>query len=412
MRAELRRILASCLAWTLVVSATLMGEVSTSSDSSRNNRKQPTYSEPIDVRDLTPSDEANLIEYLRTNSKNPTEYLIEKFRNHDVIMLGEMHEVRENLEFISSLIEPLYHRAGVRCLATEFLRHRNTDRANEIVTAKKYDEVAVVELYRDFCWTWGYKEYMDIFKAVWRLNKSLPPESEKFRILGLDFEYEEYNTWPGTKGKKITLKEMLERDTYMASTLVKGITASEKVLIHTGLAHALYMEEPFVFYGREWPARMGGILHKRYGERIFQICLHQQHLVPEMFTGGKPGAPPVLIDRMEELLRKTGNKPAGFDIENSPFARLRDRRSLYFAVDEMDGFADVTQGYVFLKPLQNLHKVTWVDGFINETNFEKARIIAETRGWIAMAEKRGLIKAGQCNTPEGLDRFMKLLLTK
>ena len=317
MRAKLTRTLALCLVWTLVVSATSTGELSASSDpSKKNKRKQPTLSEPIDVRDLKPSDQANLIEYLKTNSKEPTEYLIEKFRNHDVIILGEMHGVRENPEFVSSLIEPLYRKAGVRCLATEFLRHRNTARANEIVTAQKYNEAAVVELYRDFCWTWGYKEYMDIFKAVWVLNKSLPPKAEKFRILGLDFEYEEYNTWPGTKGKKITLKEMLKRDMYMADTLMKGIRESEKAIIHTGFAHALYIEEPFVFHGREWPARMGGLLHKRYGERIFQICLHQPHFVPEMLTGGKPGSPPVLINPMEELLKKTGNKPAKYRQSN------------------------------------------------------------------------------------------------
>ena len=53
--------------------------------------------------------------------------------------------------------------------------------------------------------------------------------------------------------------------------------------------------------------------------------------------------------------------------------------------------------------------MTWVEGFISEENFERAKAIARKRGLISMFEKRGIIKPGQCDTPEGLDKLFKLI---
>jgi hypothetical protein len=63
-------------------------------------------------------------------------------------------------------------------------------------------------------------------------------------------------------------------------------------------------------------------------------------------------------------------------------------------------FSDIAQGYVFLKPLAKLSKITWINGFIDDSNFEKVKAIALKRKWI---------KPGECNTPEQLDRKFKLL---
>ena len=64
-------------------------------------------------------------------------------------------------------------------------------------------------------------------------------------------------------------------------------------------------------------------------------------------------------------------------------------------------FSDIAQGYIFLKPLAELSKIGWVKGFIDESNFEKVKAIALKRGWI---------KPEECNTPEQLDKKMKLII--
>jgi len=361
---------------------------------------------PLDVSKVDADPSPYLI-YLKQHAKSPIEYVVDKFEKHDVVILGEMHEVRENCELISSLIDPLYHKAGVRCLATEFLKHKNIVSANKLITAQEYDQNLAIQLYRDLAQPmWGFKEYMDILKAIWTVNSKLDPQDQKFKIIGLDSDWEAYDLFCGSENSQIEVKKIIEeRDSYMANAVISEvIKKSEKAIVHTGYNHSFTKYQlPKVINNKlkgTLPPRLGRILYKQYGDQIFQICLHTNHFGTEVVTGGKPTSKPMFTDFIEDLLRKNRNKPVGFDIENSPFANLRDRKSYYFAFQKEVVFSDIAQGYVFLKPLAKLSKITWINGFIDESNFEKVKAIALKRRWI---------KPGECNTPEQLDRKFKLI---
>ena len=75
---------------------------------------------------------------------------------------------------------------GIYCLGTEFARSEDQHLIDSLLTAPTYDE----DLARRITFTqfpfWGYQEYVDIFKAAWELNNSLPENYVKFRILGLN----------------------------------------------------------------------------------------------------------------------------------------------------------------------------------------------------------------------------------
>ena len=361
-----------------------------------------------DIATLTGKDTAPFAAYLEQHGQPPTDYVVSAFRDHDIVILGEMHEVPENLAFIAGLIEPLYRRAKVRCLATEFLRSRNTARANQILSAPEYDEAAVVDLYRDYVSVWGYREYMGIFHAIWTLNHSLPPGAPRFRVVGLDGDVEEYDVQQAPEERRAALREnLMARDAYMAEVFAKEATAgTDKVLLHTGYMHSFtHYRWPVVVAGklvREMEPRLGGLLARRYGTRVFQICLHQWHLGSEIFTGGQQSVREPLGGLLETALAATGKSAVGFDVEGSPFAPLRDRQSCYFAYQERVVFSDIAQGYIILKPLKDLGRhCTWVQGFITARNFEKARGIALQRGWI---------REGECTTPADLDQRLKELL--
>jgi len=367
------------------------------------NPNQSVLLNPDDIKDANYS---SYLAHLKQHAKSPVEYVLDKFKDHDVVILGEMHEVRENCKLFADLIEPLYHRAGVRYFAMEVLRHKNTALANQLVTGKEYDQQLALRIFRDYAWpNWGYKEYMDIIKAIWELNSKLPPEAERFKVVALDKgDWEAYDM-PTSPFSKETEDFIKEHDTFMANVLAyEVLEKGGKALVQIGYMHS------FVHYrlGDTTP-RFGYILHEKYGDRIFQVCLHQPHFGPEVLKGNPPKSLPVIIDFVEKIMRKNRNKPVGFDIDGSPFANLRDRKSLYFIFQEDTIFSDIAQGYIFIKPLNKLNKMTWVEGFISEENFERAKAIAQKRGWIAMFEKRGIIRPGQCDTSEGLDKLFKLL---
>lgn len=357
----------------------------------------------VDVAQLTKADEARLVSYVKQNGKGPVEYVVETFKTHDIVILGESHGSRENLEFLGKLIPAAYRRAGVRCLATEFLRSRNNRRANKIVTAGTYDQAAVMDLYRDFGWIWGYKEYMDVFKAVWELNRSLPAGAGKFRIVGLDVEQDPIDTLPGSKNRNETIKALRQRDNAMAETFIREIgKTGTKVLVHTGVHHAFTRyRQPVVRNGKLAglvDPRLGVLLARAYGEKVFQICLHTWDYAADARGMGKGRQ--VLGGLLERVMAANGNRPVGFDIEASPFGKLRDGKSYYFAFQPKVVFADLNQGYVFHTPLAQRRGCRWAVGFINHSNYEKARKMASSRGWI---------KPGQYKTPKELDSRFKAI---
>ena len=171
-----------------------------------------------------------------------------------------------------------------------------------------------------------------------------------------------------------------------------------------------YMHSFTQYRFTEKAPRFGYILHEKYGDRVFQVCLHQPHFGPEVLTGNPPTSHPVIVDFIEKVISKNANNPVGFDVDNSPFANLKDSKSLYFASQENAVFSDIAQGYIYIKPIRNLGKMTWIECFVDRSNFKRAKAIAEKRGWIAMFEKSGLIKAGECNSPKGLNRLFKLII--
>jgi len=53
-----------------------------------------------DVKHISEADKKLFLAYLREHGKEPIQYVLSKLRNHDIVILGEQHEVRETCGFI------------------------------------------------------------------------------------------------------------------------------------------------------------------------------------------------------------------------------------------------------------------------------------------------------------------------
>lgn len=358
--------------------AVLAGALSHLSTAASEELVRPP-SAPVDVASIDLAKSSLYLQYLRNNAKPPVDYVVDKFETHDAVLLGEMHEVRENCEFVSQLIQPLYRKAGVRILAMEFIRSRNTLQINHLVTAKEYDEDAVVQVFRDYAQPWGFKEYMDVLREVWRLNRKLPARAEKFRVVGLDSDWSQYDILFRLKDDTSRQKEYQSREEHMIRVLEEEVLLKgHKAMVYLGYAHTFP------------EGRFGSVLHRRYPDRIFWICLH--HRTNKQFT-----------DFLEAVFAQNGNESIAFDVVGSPFANLRDSTNPYFSLKEQSVFSELAHGYVFLKPVAQFKRITWVEGFVDHTNFEEVRGIALKRRWI---------NENQCTTPEELDQRMKLIFER
>src|SRR5690606_15233586 len=110
-----------------------------------------------------------------------------------------------------------------------------------------YNEKLAEEISFKSLWHWGYKEYLDIYKTVWKLNKELPENAPKFRIFGIeedtDFSYiqseEDYENPEILKRVYKSSYDFEESEGFSAYAIQKEIIdKNQKALIHSGIHHA------------------------------------------------------------------------------------------------------------------------------------------------------------------------------
>lgn len=322
--------------------------------------------------------------WLRQSGVAPEDYVVAKFAEHDLILLGETHEVRENCEFVAALV-PFLHRSGVRTLCSEFVCSRYNARLEGILNAPDYDEAAVVDLFRGGPWpTWGYREYLDIVRAVWAFNRSLPAGAARFRLVGLDSDWKQSELL--TLEPAARMKRVLAREEHLTAMIEREVFGrNEKALVHIGFAHTVRQGK-----------RVAAVLAARYGPRVFQVALHH-----EMPGVGGPGR---LTGFVEDVVAGTGLRRVGFDVPGTPFGALRDEQGQYFQMlGRRSTFRDFAEGYVVLKPVRELTPVTWVQGFIVPQTFEEAKTVAEKLRWVGK---------DHATTPEALEAALAARLAR
>jgi hypothetical protein len=286
-----------------------------------------------------------------------------------------------------------YRQAGVRVIALECCNAEDNDKITRLEDGEHYDNDLAYEIARSENWAlWGYKEYWDVLKAVWELNKSLPPGSEHMHVVGLDkiMDYQLYTLWQAGQLKDPALIEkaksqpnVLDRDGWLAGNVEKEILdKGRKGIVLIGFNHSFthYGQPRFDKTRKEmigvW-ARMGVLLYQKYGEKVFQIGLHLKHDPSMIMREGDKGGNPVFTSVLERIMAVHGNKPVGFDVPGSPFADLRDSRSYYFYWEPKVTFADLSRGYIFLKPFKALSPCSWMKNFISDKMFEKSKTYYE-----------------------------------
>lgn len=313
--------------------------------------------------------------YIKTNATTPAEYIIEKFKTNDIILLGEHHMVKQNLLFIQQLI-PILYENGVYSIGMEFGAYENQHKMDSLLMAEKYDENLAEAMMFDYNVTWAYKEYIDVTKVAWEFNSTLPKNAKKFRIINLSYIYR-WDQFNGTRDVS-TMKAVFSKgpvDKFRAQIIENEIiNKQEKLLALVGTPHAytkygspyfLYNADNFCDYDYNW---LGNRLYNKYPDKVFNIILHQA------FTE-KNGEQYTLISPVngiiEKLMLQNENKPVGFDLYNSPIGELADKSINSLCYDNFT-LGQYFDGYIFLQPLNELESCTVVPDFVNAQNIHQA----------------------------------------
>jgi tripeptide aminopeptidase len=293
------------------------------------------------------------------------DYVISKFADHDIVLLGEMHYMQQNLVFLRELI-PRLHAAGVHHLGYEFAHYQDQPKIDALLSARAYDE----ELARAILLNWhapgrfwSFQEYLDIFRAAWELNRALPAGARRFRIVALGVP-DRPQDWSGLRPGEHPLNAAVRNrmlgaqfydavnifwaDVITRELIARGVPA----LIYAGAGHT-YTK---FFHDRRQDNGIaaGNLIYNQIGERVVRINLH--------------GSAGVSATRHVDALMREPEAPGpgtGFDLAGTAFGRApvldirgyRDGRSSGFTL------ADIADGYVYLAPIAEWRPVTLIPGF-------------------------------------------------
>ncbi len=348
-----------------------------------------------EASDIPASQYPVLADWLEKNGKSPLDYAVEKCREHQIVIFGELHGIKDYLDLFHQIIPRAYHQAGMRYVVLEVAKYEDNEKIARLVEGQSFDRDLALEIARNAGWsTWNSKEYWDVFEVVWKLNRSLPAGAEHMKVIGMDVSVNLELEW--MRGEK-KLKDpklisqaqrqgllISNRDELMASAIDTNIIRNDsKGMVWVGFNHSFtHYGQPFVnkdgLLLREFH-RMGYLLHQRFGERIFQIGFHYQFDSPSIIHEGSKGPEPLFTNMLEKIMKLRQDRPVGWDVFTSPFGQIRDKYSYYFHFQPSVRFADLSRGYIFLKPWARLSPCLKIRDFITEAMFLERKAYYEAR---------------------------------
>src|SRR5260221_6157219 len=188
-----------------------------------------------------------LADYLVAHFQSPEDDVASKFKDHDLVFLGEAaHGVRQNLLFLHKLIPQLY-KAGILNLGYEMIFSDEQPEIDKLLNAEAYDETKALTLL--FHWDaqlgFAYQEYADVLRVVWKLNHGLPKGAPRFRVVGTDLRPDWSLVKPGdnvtsrpTRWKAWAGSNQIARNVWMNAVMRREfIDKGLKALIYTGAGH-------------------------------------------------------------------------------------------------------------------------------------------------------------------------------
>lgn len=333
---------------------------------------------------LAANSQAEVVQYLRKYGEKPDAYVIEKFKDHCVILLGEEHAIKDNLEFVIALIPELY-KNGVSNLGMEFGASEDQRRIDSLINAPGYDEQLARNLMFNYNVGWAYKEYTDLYRAAWQFNRTLPASSKKFRIINMSYKYD----WsafspPRTPENMAKVFTKGTVDKYRAELIESEIMLkNEKILILTGTPHAYtrysnatfeYNADNFCHYDTGW---LGNRLYRRFPGEVFNILLHQPFY-------NAAGRKPLLLSPangdIEKVMAELNHTPLGFDLLHTPAGNLADSSSIAYCHPAFT-MSQYFDGYIFLKPLSQLQGCTFDTLFFKGKTWDEVKDQVPDRDW-------------------------------
>jgi hypothetical protein len=319
-------------------------------------------------------------------SASPDDFLAEMLDRYDVVMLAPSgfrnpEYVKQQVDFLVDAIRTI-HRVGATVIGFEYGAKRDQDRIDQLVTDTYFDEQLASDILFDYQVTAGYQEYIDVYRAVWQLNRSLSEDEEPLRIVALSNppNYTAIESTTDVENPDVMRRVFAEGspDAQIAETILQDIVPSaDKAVVFTQAQHAFtrFEQESYTAgmanlgFANERTA--GNLVYTALGDRVATVVMHGpiEDRRPRLGYGYPLGGLVESgIESLDAVNRRRGFLTADFPTPEAPIVSTvvqegRDSEIL---------FSEYTDGYIVLGAIGDYVPLTAIPDFITEDRLATA----------------------------------------
>ncbi len=311
------------------------------------------------------------VNYLKKHAVSPQDYLVEKFKTSDIILLGEDHAIKNNVEMVGDLI-PVLYKAGVYNLTVEFGAFEKQKAIDSLLSAPSYDENLVRRIMYFYNVGWAYKEYMDLYRKAWSFNQTLKEGEKPFRVVNMSYHY----NWIGFDPDKDNNPNdkvfyLGPCDDFRAALIEREIIEKgEKTLVLTGSIHAYTSYVLSTGY-----KTLGSILYAKYPEKVFNVYLNYP-VIDKTYTHMQL----IANGALDEIMKDCHLSKAGFDFKGTPMGDLTDSSALAIGHDNFT-LKDYFDGCIYLGPASQMEGCTFDSLFFQEHTWKEIYSEVPDKNW-------------------------------
>ena len=298
-------------------------------------------------------DTASFVNYLKENSKEPKQFMLQSLAEHKIVVYGELHRREASWELMKIVIDDPNFSAEVGTVFMELSSDKQAE-LDSFFNKEVLDKEIILNIFRDVQINgWYDKGMYEFLLELWTVNKNLPIE-KRIKVIAVD-EPRPFRTFKTGKEMENYFKYTPERNDQMAEIILQTIKSSKDKrnnLFIVGLGHAFKSIITDMAIGSKEgkmkstaASQITAALPEGQVFTIFQhipIIDNHGHVYGKLRNG-----------IFDYALSATGNKPVAFNLKNSPFGKEPFDALFEVSYNKMIGnYEDNYDAYIFLGPLE------------------------------------------------------------
>jgi hypothetical protein len=298
---------------------------------------------------IVSTDTLAFINYLKQYGENPINYLIDKLKNHKLVIYGELHFRKNSWDLLRQLIWSPEFSESTGTVFLELSQNAQPE-LDQFFNNQIREPNIILNIFRkEEIMGWNDKGMYDFLIELWDVNNKL---INKINVIATDMPRMFYQNITNKEQCDSLYRTTCDRNEIMTETILNTMNNSQDKrnnLFIVGWEHAFKSPAKQRAGWQINGLSAGFLLSDKIGkENVFSIFTHSPNISNNGIIFGK-----LRKGLFDHVFEKRRNIPVAFDLYNSPFGNeLFDAADIRFDI-QTGTFADNYDGYIFL---QSLHE--------------------------------------------------------